>query len=148
MKEFKSVEEFVKYYCPGLNFTLVKNDNDFLGGWHVLANGRTFNISDIMIGPCYYDGTDARDELGYIMRQELGWQAPVLKKCVFARNPNSGEPAYYCGEVGDNNELRKAITNIVLGELDSLLYGTSAKESIQFEIKEMTDEELASLPEI
>jgi hypothetical protein len=72
----------------------------------------------------------------------------MKKKHIFIRNRNTGEPAYYCGEVGKDDELRKAITNIVIGELDYMLCGESDHEIIEFHVREMTDEQVESLPEV
>jgi hypothetical protein len=156
MKKFESVEEFVGLYCPGLKFTVEKSDPDsFFEGWIVRANGRQFRIAKDMLwrweGDIY---EDAHNEMVAIMRDELNWPRGIIptmtntKKRIFARNPNSGEPAYYCGEAKDSHDLRSAIADIVLGELDNILCGGSDQETIEFEVKEMTDEEVDALPDI
>jgi len=66
---------------------------------------------------------------------------------VFIQNPDSGEPWCYCGPAkGDWQEMVKAIGHFGQAEVD----GEDGEREFSIDIKvvEMTDEEVAALPDI
>jgi hypothetical protein len=71
----------------------------------------------------------------------------MSKKRVFVRN-DDGEGSFYCGDLDDREQVRSGIGAIVMAELDDLIGGYIDRVSLDFIVKEMTDEEVAALPEL
>jgi hypothetical protein len=82
------------------------------------------------------------------MNQSSNTDSQVKRKCVFVRNPESGEPAYFCGTLGDLEDVKSGITNLTLAELDEIFYGHTDKVTLEFEIWEMTDDEISNLADV
>lgn len=67
---------------------------------------------------------------------------------IFIQNPDSGEPRCLCGTVGDGREeLAKAIGYLTLAEIEGLLRGEKQLRLV-VDLIEMSDEEVAALPEL
>ena len=69
------------------------------------------------------------------------------RRCIFAAAPD-GEGPFYCGHTDNMPELELGIKSIVFGELSDLLDGNSDETTVEFEVREMTDEEIENIPEM
>lgn len=72
------------------------------------------------------------------------------RRCIFACNPDSGEPGLYCGHTDDMDDLRRGLAAVVVGELDQLFTGGNLgldNISLDFDVKRLTDDEIAALPD-
>lgn len=72
----------------------------------------------------------------------------VKKKRLFVQNVQSGEPWYYCGTVGDH--ALEGAMNICRSEVEVFLSDDMPGEelTLDFKVEQMTDEEVAALPDI
>ena len=68
-------------------------------------------------------------------------------RCIFAAAPD-GEGPFYCGHTDNMPELELGIKSIAFGELSELLDGQRDAMTVEFEVREMTDEEIEAMPEI
>lgn len=72
-----------------------------------------------------------------------------MKNCIFVRNLNSGEPAYYCGNVENKEDLMFGIKNIIEAEVESWLeYSSNEDCQLQFTSKFLTQEQIDNLPDV
>jgi hypothetical protein len=71
----------------------------------------------------------------------------MKKRCIFA-STEGGEGPFYCGHAGDLKERATGLGHIVMGEIDDLLTGSRDEADVSFEVREMTDEEIAAIPEV
>jgi hypothetical protein len=69
------------------------------------------------------------------------------RRCIFAAAPD-GEGPFYCGHTDDMPALELGIKSIVLGELSDMLNGYDDEVTVEFEVRELTDEEIENLPEL
>lgn len=93
------------------------------------------------------DEAEARDVLG--SREQP--PAPPRKgpaKRVFLTNLDSGEPGMYCGTLADAPDLIRGLGFVLQAEVDAADGMGLAKISLEVKIREMTDEEVAALPEM
>lgn len=72
----------------------------------------------------------------------------VTKKRIFLRNSESGEPAALCGDADDMPGVLKAIGHFLEADLPESLAANDENIDYQIEIKSMTDEEVAALPDM
>jgi hypothetical protein len=70
-----------------------------------------------------------------------------MTKQVFIQNPDSGEPWALCGSVEDE-VLAKALGYFVQAEVENAARENEKKFDISIKLVEMTDEEVAALPDI
>ncbi len=68
---------------------------------------------------------------------------------VFIQNPDSGEPWALCGPaLGDWEGLAKALGHFAQAEVESAANNGDTNLSLDFKLVEMTEEEVAALPDI
>lgn len=79
----------------------------------------------------------------------------VPRPRLFAQNPMSGEPWYYCGTVTDGRsteahrrELATAIGHLAIGEMEGAMLDEQPTFSLDFEVRMMTDAEVEALPDL
>jgi hypothetical protein len=74
------------------------------------------------------------------------------KRRLFAVDQDSGEPRCYVGTIGEGgmicaSKLDQGIKEVTIGLLDDVLCGRSTCCTIEFDVQEMTDAEVAELPD-
>lgn len=67
---------------------------------------------------------------------------------VFFCDEDSGECAFYCGELSDKECVMKAIGHMIAAGLDELRCGSTGAISYYLETRSMTDAEVADLPDM
>ena len=68
---------------------------------------------------------------------------------VFIQNPESGEPWALCGSVKDHwEDLAKAIGHFTQAEVEGLAVDGEQEFSLDIKLVEMSEEEVAALPDI
>lgn len=67
------------------------------------------------------------------------------KKRLFITTPGSDDQWWYAGGP-DVEDAAKGVMNLVREDIRELLSGTSEGATVELEIREMTDEEVAALP--
>lgn len=70
----------------------------------------------------------------------------IKRKRVFVQNTDSGEPAYFAGTIGQD-DAEVGIRNLVAGECCDLLGGHIDSINVTIFVMEMTDEEVAAIPD-
>jgi len=69
-------------------------------------------------------------------------------KRIFLRNLESGEPAAYCGEASDMDDVTQSIRHMLEAELPEEISQGNETIDYRIEVKDMTDEEVAALPDL